>query len=101
MSPFPDPSHYLAIGNKHYEMENYEGAIRSYENIPSIDTLYIHAIFKMGEAYRELKDYNKAIQCFEIVLDLDPEDVEAANNLKGLKILAHNPKKKRRTVFAK
>ena len=31
--PFPDPEHYLKIGDKHYEMENYEGAIRSYEKI--------------------------------------------------------------------
>ena len=99
--PFPDPEHYLKIGDKHYEMENYEGAIRSYEKIPSIDTLYIHAMFKMGEAYRELKDYDKAIQCFEIVLDLDPKDVEAADMVEKLKELAKNPKRKKRAIFAR
>jgi len=99
--PFPDPEHYLKIGDKHYEMENYEGAIRSYEKIPSIDTLYIHAIFKMGEAYSELKNYEKARQCFEIVLDLDPKDTEAANKVEKLKQLAQNPKRKKRAIFAR
>ncbi len=101
MTPFPDPSHYLQIGNRHYEMENYESAIRSYERIPSIDTLYIHAMFRMGEAYRKLNDYNKAMQCFEIVLDLDPKDTEALEKLQKVKDLLENPKKKRRSVFAR
>lgn len=99
--PFPDPLDWLNIGNRHYDMEAYEEAIRSYEKIPSIDAIFITAIFKMGKAYDELKKHEKALQCFEIVLDLDPEDVEAANNLKRLKELAQNPKRKRRTIFAK
>ncbi len=101
MPPFPDPSHYLQIGNRHFELENYEGAIRSYERIPSIDTLYIHAMFKMGDAYFELMDYSKAIQCYNIVLDLDPKDAEVLEKLKNLKEFLENPKKKRRSVFAR
>ena len=99
--PFPDPLDWLNIGNRHYDMESYEEAIRSYEKIPSIDAIYITAVFKMGKAYNELKDHEKAMQCFEIVLDLDPEDAEAADNLKKLNELIQNPKKKRRAVFAK
>jgi hypothetical protein len=41
------------------------------------------------------------MECFEIVLDLDPNDVEAAENLKWLKELVHAPKKKRRAIFTK
>jgi len=99
--PFPDPLDWLNIGNRHYDMENYEEAIRSYEKIPSIDAIYITAIFKMGEAYIKLKNYDKARQCFEIVLDLDPKDSEAAERVENLKELTQNPKRKKRTIFAK
>jgi superkiller protein 3 len=96
--PFPDPLDYLNIGNSHYEMESYEEAIRSYEKIPSIDAVYINGMFRMGEAYSALKNYEKAMDCFEIVLDLDPKDAEAAQNLNKLKELVRNPKKKRRAI---
>ena len=99
--PFPEPLDWLNIGNRHYDMENYEEAIRSYEKIPSIDAIYITAIFKMGEAYIKLKNYNKARQCFEIVLDLDPKDTEAADKVENLKELAQNTKRKKRALFAK
>ena len=99
--PFPDSFDYLNIGNRHYEMESYEEAIRCYEKVLSIDVIYIKAIYRMGEAYRELKNYEKAMDCFEIVLGLDPNDVEAAENLKWLKELVHAPKKKRRTIFTR
>jgi tetratricopeptide (TPR) repeat protein len=99
--PFPDPLQWVLIGDQHYDTENYEEAIRSYERVPSIDAIYITAVFKMGKAYSELKDYEKAMQCFEIVLDLDPEDAEAADNLEKLKELKQNPKRKKRAVFAK
>ena len=99
--PFPDPLDWLNIGNRHFKMENYEEAIRSYEKIPTIDPVYINAIFKMGESYRMLNNVEKAIQCFEIVLDLDPKDAEAEDKLKKLKALARNPKKKKRAIFAK
>jgi len=99
--PFPDPFDYLNIGNRHFEVENYEEAIRCYEKVPSIEVIYIKAIYRMGQAYRELKNYEKAMDCFEIVLDLDPNDVEVAENLKWLKELVNTPKKKRRAVFTK
>lgn len=101
MSPFPSPLDWYNIGNRHFEMENYEEAIRSYEKIPSIDAIYITAMFKMGDAYNMLENHEKAMQCLEIVLDLDPKDTEAANKLEKLKELAQNPKRKKRALFAK
>ena len=35
----------------------------------------------MGNAYREHKDYDQAIECYKKVVELNPEDHEGWNNM--------------------
>ena len=70
--PFPDSFDYLDIGNKHFEMGSYEEAIRCYEKVLSIDVIYIKAIYRMGKAYRALKNYEKQWNVLKSCLTLIP-----------------------------
>jgi tetratricopeptide (TPR) repeat protein len=37
--------------------------------------------YKMGESYRELKEYDEAITCYQKYIDLNPNDVDAHNRM--------------------
>ena len=66
-------------------MEKYEDAIKCYKEVLNIDSKDKHTWFNIGHAYRIINDYDKAIESFEKVCNIEPDNKEALVYLKKLK----------------
>ncbi len=75
------------IGNAHYQTGDFEAAVKSYqealktENIP----LQHKAYYNLGNAEFRKKNYEAAIKNYEAALKLNPDDIQASQNLEFVK----------------
>jgi tetratricopeptide (TPR) repeat protein len=63
------------------EIEEYDEAIRAYDEALAIDNGIFVLWFNKGTALYEQRDFEKAKECYEKALEINPEDAEAWNNL--------------------
>jgi tetratricopeptide (TPR) repeat protein len=63
------------------ETEDYEEAVKAYDEALAIDNFIFEIWFNKGAALYALKDFEKAKDCYEEALDIDDTDAEAWNNL--------------------
>jgi len=74
------------------ENEEYEEAVKAYDEALAIDNFIFAIWFNKGAALYALKDFEKAKDCYEEALDINDEDAEAWNNLGNcLSRLAEGP----------
>jgi len=75
----PDPYYFLGI--YYQEQENIDKAVRIYDQLLSLDSVYIDAWYNLG--YLNLvyiSDYEKAVQYFTHAIELNPDYTEAYYN---------------------
>ena len=63
------------------ETEEFEEAVKAYDEALAIDNFIFEIWFNKGAALYSLKDFEKAKDCYEEALDINDEDAEAWNNL--------------------
>ena len=74
------------------ENEEYEEAVKAYDEALAIDNFIFDIWFNKGAALYALRDFEKAKDCYEEALDINDEDAEAWNNLGNcLSRLAEGP----------
>lgn len=74
------------------ETEEFEEAVKAYDEALAIDNFIFEIWFNKGAALYALKDFEKAKDCYEEALDINPDDAEAWNNLGNcLSRLAEGP----------
>ena len=76
---------YRYVAGSYQQMKEYDKAIKMYENILSLtDSTDLQSradvITGMGDAYSEMQDTTRAIECYQQALELDPVNVGALNN---------------------
>ena len=67
---------YFEDGNQFYKEENYESAIVNFETVVGIDEKYNNgaAIFLLGDCYRLTGEKEKALECFQKVVESFPSN---------------------------
>ena len=75
-------------GNKHYEKEQYEAAISSYESVVNSGKQSAELYFNLGNAYYKLHKVAPAIYNYEKALLLNPSDSEIKTNLEFARKMA-------------
>lgn len=78
-------SNAFAKANQAYTAENYELAIKSYEQLLKTDLHSVEAYFNLGNAHYKLNQVGPAIYNYEKALMLDPENEDVLNNLQFAK----------------
>jgi tetratricopeptide (TPR) repeat protein len=71
--------------NNAYKSENYQEAIKLYQQIEAKDSISSTLYFNLGNAYYKLNNVANTIYYFEKALMLDPLNNDAANNLEFAK----------------
>ena len=51
-----------------------------FENAIKIDSNYIDAFLNLGDLYKDVKDYKKAIFFYDKVIDMNPYNIIASKN---------------------
>lgn len=59
------------LGMQHYELKEYELAIRAFEYATVIDEYFLGAYLEKAKSLERLKRYEEAISCYNHTLDLD------------------------------
>ena len=67
------------------EQKDNDNAINLLEEIIKFDENFEDAYFYLGDVYNNIQQYGKAINCYNKVLDLNPERVEAKTKVNMLK----------------
>jgi len=67
-------------GDIDHNQENWNDAIRSYNNSLSIDSRQQEIWFRKGCAHYQLDEYQEALDAFNQALEINPNDICAANN---------------------
>ncbi|MFW9961867.1 MAG: tetratricopeptide repeat protein [Candidatus Thorarchaeota archaeon] len=63
------------------EHEDYDDAIKAYDEALAIDNGIFDVWFNKGTVLYEQRDFEHAKECYEKALEINPEDAEAWNNL--------------------
>ncbi|WP_438961107.1 tetratricopeptide repeat protein [Nonlabens sp.] len=71
--------------NQAYTSENYQLAIKSYEQVLKTDFHSVESYFNLGNAHYKLNQVGPAIYNYEKALMLDPENEDVLNNLQFAK----------------
>jgi tetratricopeptide (TPR) repeat protein len=72
----------IELGNTYMELQQVEWAIEAYAAAARVnDSMAIHAWFGLARAYHEEKRYPEEIRAYQQVLELDPDNVGALQNL--------------------
>jgi predicted Zn finger-like uncharacterized protein len=75
----------LDKGAEHLDNARYNQAFEAFQEICRIDPQNPHGYFGLAMVYEKRKDLAKAIEAYEKVLELNPDDMLAKDNLKFLK----------------
>ena len=75
-------------GNKHYEKENYEAAIASFESVVNSGKQSAELYFNLANSYYKLHKVAPAIYNYEKALLLSPNDTEVKTNLEFARKMA-------------
>ena len=75
-------------GNKFYEKENYEAAIKSYQSVINSGKQSAELYFNLGNCYYKIQKVAPAIYNFEKALLLSPNDTEIKTNLEFARKMA-------------
>lgn len=65
---------YIAKGDKEFKDGYHQSALFYYRKALGIDTQFLEANFKAGEAYRILRNYKRAAEFYEACIDYDGQD---------------------------
>jgi tetratricopeptide (TPR) repeat protein len=80
------------LGYSLSEIEEYEEAVKAYDEALAIDNFIFEIWFNKGTVFYAMKDFENAKDCYEEALDINPDDAEAWNNLGNcLSRLAEGP----------
>jgi tetratricopeptide (TPR) repeat protein/outer membrane protein OmpA-like peptidoglycan-associated protein len=66
---------YIAKGDKEFKDGYHQSALFYYKKALGIDTQFLEANFKAGEAYRVLRNYKRAADFYEACIDYDGQDM--------------------------
>jgi len=69
------------LGYAFTETEEFEEAVKAYDEALAIDNFIFEIWFNKGAALYALRDFEKAKECYEEALEINPDDAEAWNNL--------------------
>lgn len=69
------------LGNYYREMGNYNYAVKLYELIKEVDSQFIYPYVYLGDCYRILSDYQKAVENYTRAGELQPNSVFALYGL--------------------
>ena len=75
-------------GNKFYEKENYQAAIKSYQSVINTGKQSAELYFNLGNCYYKIQKVAPAIYNFEKALLLSPNDTEIKTNLEFARKMA-------------
>jgi len=75
-------------GNKFYEKENYQAAIKSYQSVLNTEKQSAELYFNLGNCYYKLHKVAPAIYNYEKALLLSPNDTEIITNLEFARKMA-------------
>jgi tetratricopeptide (TPR) repeat protein len=63
------------------EDEQYEEAVKAYDEALAIDNFIFEIWFNKATALYEMRDFEAARECYEEALEINPDDAEAWNNI--------------------
>ncbi|MBD3197798.1 MAG: tetratricopeptide repeat protein [Candidatus Lokiarchaeota archaeon] len=75
----------LKQGDEHYEKKNYNQAFRYYEKVIEFSSSNKEAWVKLGNTFCKLNNPEKAIECYEEALKLNPKSREILADLERVK----------------
>jgi len=82
---------YYELGNFYFDKNDYQSAIREYQNAITIDTKYFEPYFALAVCYSELGDYKSAMANVRKASELNNKSPELPYYLAKLCLLAHRP----------
>lgn len=85
---------YNLMGSLYVKNQMYQEALESYSNLIQLKSDDTSALLQIGTIYMLLGDNKTAKLYFEKVLEIDPENIGAKNNLKSLLVIKKKRKKK-------
>jgi len=77
-----DPKTLFRKANEYYQKEDFESAIRTYEELIKERTVSVEVYFNLGNAYFKTGNVSKSIVNYERALKLSPDDEDILFNLK-------------------
>ncbi len=80
-------------GDKLYQQEDVDGAVKEFENALLIDPKEVNVHNSLGVCHAVKKDYEKAIGAFETAANLDPKEMMAIYNMGLVNKLMENREK--------
>lgn len=75
------PDKLFEKGNEHYKLEQYDLALKSYQQIESLGFISSELFYNLGNCYYKLNEVAPAIYNYEKALMIDPLNEDASNNL--------------------
>lgn len=75
---------------EHLNQRDFQGAIRLFERVLMVDPNHVQSYGNMGLAYAYLGKTDRALECFDKALTLDPEYMPALMNKKSISSLPKN-----------
>ena len=72
---------YLILGNDSMLRGHFNKAIEYYQQAIGIKPDFISAYCNMAEAYRKIRKFDKALECYFTAMEIDPSDTELTYNI--------------------
>ena len=70
-----DDATLIKRGDQFFRMDQYQNAIDSYDYIPSTHPRYARVLLQKALAYKYMKREGDAIECFEELVKMDPDNI--------------------------
>ncbi len=75
---FKEAELYNCIGNCHYRLGDYDKCIEYQLKCLDVDPEYFNGWVNLGVAYKKKGDSDRAMTCYEVALNYDPENSDSA-----------------------